>query len=138
MEYKKIEIIPLGESHLRIHDLKTEKVLFIAEGGFSTKIERSSVISDKMFGQINSTSGTSIIRVIKGYDEEQIIRPEVNTNLLYSRSIFPSLQGKIHSGAHRLISMLSGVIAQNKKKLILFLPKCLKKTVPHLNLFEPH
>ncbi len=111
----KTEIIPLGESHLRIHDIKTEKVLFIAEGGFSTKIEGSSVISDKMFGQINSPSGTSIIRGIKGYDEARIIRPEVNTNLLYSRSIFPSLQGKIQPGSHSLISMLSGVITPEKK-----------------------
>ncbi len=107
----KSTIIPLGQAHLRIHDIQTDKALFVAEGGFSTKIEGSSTFSDDKFAQIDSPLGISSIRAIKGYDEAQIVRPEVNTNVLYPRSLFPSLQGKIQPGQHRLICLVTGTTA---------------------------
>ena len=91
----KSTIIPLGQAHLRIHDIQTDKVLYVAEGGFSTTIEESSTFSDNKFAQIDTPLGSSSIRAIKGYDKADIVRPEVNTNVLYPRSIFPCLQAKI-------------------------------------------
>lgn len=108
----KSTIIPLGQAHLRIHDIQTDKVLCVAEGGFSTTIEESSTFSDNKFAQIDTPLGSSSIRAIKGYDEADIVRPEVNTNVLYPRSIFPCLQGKIQPGQHRLISLLTGTVVQ--------------------------
>lgn len=106
----KSTIIPLGQAHLRIHDIQTEKVLFVAEGGFSTTIEASSTFSDHKFAQIDTPLGRSSIRALKGYDDANIVRPEVNTNVLYPRSIFPCLQGKIEPGQHRLISLITGAM----------------------------
>ncbi|MGL5342455.1 MAG: DUF2264 C-terminal domain-containing protein, partial [Lactococcus garvieae] len=106
----KSTIIPLGQAHLRIHDIQTDKVLYVAEGGFSTTIEESSTFSDNKFAQIDTPLGSSSIRAIKGYDKADIVRPEVNTNVLYPRSIFPCLQAKIQPGQHCLICLITGAI----------------------------
>lgn len=95
--------------HVRIHSINTARVLNTAEGGFSLGIEpkddenssfETSSSANEAF--IKSACGTSGIVNLFGERSTQLIFPNANTNLMYSRTVIPTLTGSLKPGKHYL------------------------------------
>lgn len=112
------EIYPLGEWHLRVHEIDTVHALEIREGGFSIgmngRLPKGE--AEEQVAWVAEEELTSRIIGIEGYDTAEIIRPEVNTSLFFPRSSFPSLKKQLTAGKHRLISLVGGIVNEGKEE----------------------
>ncbi|MBP1044651.1 DUF2264 domain-containing protein [Enterococcus sp. BWM-S5] len=111
------ELYPLGEWHVRIHEINTQQTLFFREGGFSVGMkgrQAQGTVSGES-ASVDEGNLTSHIIGIEGYDEAMIVQPEPNTSLFFPRSSFPSLKGKISAGSHRLICLVGGEIKRKEE-----------------------
>jgi hypothetical protein len=105
--------------HFRIHLINTARTIDTAEGGFAVGIENvtsekvnfETSISDK--GSFaSSICGTSSIINLYGERKSELIFPNSNTNLIYSRTIIPTLTGKLTPGKHIIVSAFFGTSEQ--------------------------
>ncbi len=100
--------------HVRIHRIKSGRNLVVAEGGFALGIECSDgakqlkEVMDKNFAEVVSTVDYSGIRGVSGYSECHLVRAASNTNLMNSRTIIPTLKGRISRGEAILVSIVYG------------------------------
>ena len=105
------EIHPRGEWHLRVHRIETKRALEIAEGGFAIargENETSYIKEENACAAVTAPWGTSAVCALRGYDAAQVIRPEVNTNLMAPRTLLPTLRGKLKPGRHTLFCAVLG------------------------------
>lgn len=104
-------IIPLTPWHVRVHVIDTKRILDIAEGGFAAPawigIEKS--FKDKIFYKFNDCI-TGIVD-LNGTLKAEMIQPEPNTNLLYPRTVIPTLTGRINPGKNILVSAVLGAVS---------------------------
>lgn len=111
-------IVPLGEWHLREHRIQTPLPLHLAEGGYAIATERgrqcAEALLEGMGALVEAPWGASGIRSLGGWREAQILRPEPNTNLLYPRTLLPTLLGSIPPGEHLLRAAILGAAAANR------------------------
>ncbi|MDR0921957.1 MAG: DUF2264 domain-containing protein [Lactobacillales bacterium] len=105
------EIFPIGEWHVRVHQIQTAVPLELREGGFSVPL-----LGRNPHSLLKQESATvfegalcSKIYAIEGYDKAEIVRPEVNTSLFFPRTTFPALRKKVDRGTHLLISLVGGL-----------------------------
>jgi hypothetical protein len=105
----KSTIVPCGHAHVRIHEIDAKRELMVYDGGFSVALleEKTAVIG--LSAQVDTKIGQSFIKNISGFEQAEIIRPEVNTNLLYPRTILPVLSVKLPPGKQVLVSLVSGI-----------------------------
>lgn len=115
----KSTIIPLGTAHLRIHEIQSERSLLVYDGGFSVPKEKVKTDQTDNFVQVNSKRRTTVAQNIYGFEQAELISPEPNTNLLFPRTLFPSLHAQLGKGNHLLISWFSGHL----KNILTFLPQ---------------
>lgn len=111
------EIYPLGEWHVRVHEINTLYDLDLREGGFSVGLN-GRIPNGEVLGQVAWVAEGELFSQIigvEGYDEGEIIRPEVNTSVFFPRSSFPCLKKKIKAGSHRLISLVGGTVNKGKE-----------------------
>lgn len=102
-------IIPLIGWHIRIHKIINNRYLETAEGGFSIPVSDSDTfIKDETKLIYKSRCGISAIFSFSDEQETELVRPEPNTNLLYSRTALPTLITKLNPGQHVLISLIYG------------------------------
>lgn len=103
-------IIPLTPWHVRIHVINNKRTLDIAEGGFSGPawIGSENLTEDKIFYKFNNCI-TGIVD-LSGTLKAEMIQPEPNTNLLYPRTVIPTLTGKINIGKNILVSAILGAV----------------------------
>ncbi|GHU36423.1 hypothetical protein FACS1894192_02980 [Bacilli bacterium] len=104
----KSTIVPCGHAHVRIHEIDTKREVFLNEGGFSVALREERTILTQSLAQVDTKIGQSLIKNILGFDQAEMIRPEVNTNLFYPRTILPTLSAKLLPGRHLLISLVAG------------------------------
>ncbi|MFC4598437.1 DUF2264 domain-containing protein [Cohnella hongkongensis] len=95
--------------HVRIHRLETGRPLSAAEGGFSLPAAEDRSIDlrdDRVFA--SCSVATSGIVGLRGYARAELIHPQANTNLLYPRTLLPTLRAELETGVHWLISAVFG------------------------------
>lgn len=104
-------IIPLTPWHVRIQVIDTKRVLDIAEGGFAAPawIGTEKLLNDKIFYKFKDCI-TGIVD-LSGTLKAEMIEPEPNTNLLYSRTVIPTLIGRINPGKNILASAVLGAVS---------------------------
>lgn len=114
------EIIPLGDWHLRRHVIETARPLEAAEGGYAILRQRGDVqpleqLADD-YACAHAPWGTSGIRGLRGYDTAVMIVPDPNTNLLYPRTLLPTLRASIAPGRTELICAVLGAVRDGEAK----------------------
>jgi hypothetical protein len=101
-------IVPCYPWHVRIHKIKTNRHLFLADGGFAVPADNSNTSTlDKGVYQVSSV-GLSGAVSIKGEFEAEILNVEPNTNMLFERSVIPTLTKEIDAGEYTLITAFIG------------------------------
>jgi hypothetical protein len=103
-------LIPLTPWHVRIHRIHTNRELETAEGGFSAPVTEGAayVTKDEHSLFYPSEVGTTGIIDIDGKRKADLIIPEPNTNLLYSKTVLPTLTSRLAPGKHLLVSSILG------------------------------
>ncbi len=103
-------LIPALPWHVRVHRLRTERPLWSAEGGFA--LDRSG--DDPLLNlgihqaEIGIASarypgGGSGVRDLLGQRTGQVVRVDPNTNLLFPRTVLPTLTAQHKPGEHWLV-----------------------------------
>lgn len=108
-------IVPCGDYHVRIHQIDTQRDLFLYDAAFSNCYEGEERCETATLASYASSVGISSIENICGYQKGLVIRPEPNTNLLYKRTLLPVLQAKIAVGQHLLVSLVGGIIDKDSQ-----------------------
>ena len=106
-------IVPCGDYHVRIHEINTNRKLVIREGGFSIPYYNKDKIQNDKFAKYISEIGTSEIISIEGFESSEVVILEPNTNLLYERTVLPTLISNLEKGKHILISIVGGIPKDN-------------------------
>jgi hypothetical protein len=106
-------IIPMGDWHVRIHDVTTARDVQIAEGGYAICREGAAgpaiTAVDTHSAVARAEGGISGIRAIAGYQSAEMVHAAPNTNLLAPRTYIPTLRGTIAGGSsHRLVCAVLG------------------------------
>ncbi|MEI5993832.1 DUF2264 domain-containing protein [Candidatus Enterococcus mansonii] len=106
------ELYPLGQWHLRVHEIDTKVPLEIREGGFSVPLSgrkpQGKIGANWCF--VTEEKLISKIIAVEGYDEALVIQPEANTSLFFPRTSLPCLKKILPVGKHRLICLVGGIV----------------------------
>lgn len=105
--------------HVRIHRIETKRALDIAEGGFALGVETELAewIEGERTGGLEagriaagaaSPVGASGVQSLLGFESAELIRPNANTNVLYPRTVLPTLLASLEPGVHLLASAVYG------------------------------
>ncbi|KRL14365.1 DUF2264 domain-containing protein [Schleiferilactobacillus perolens] len=102
-------IIPLGEWHVRIHQIVTQRALQVADGGFSNLVPDSHADSHPALDYpgglaFQSSIGTTAIVNMLGYKKLQAVFPSPNSNLVYSHTVILTTTVALSPGTYLLIS----------------------------------
>ncbi len=113
-------VIPLGDWHVRVHRVETDRALQVAEGGFAIRREDGHIRPHEEAGEdyavVEAPWGVSGVRAITGFASAQITAPEPNTNLLYPRTLLPTLTAAIPAGRTTLVSAVLGAVVRGQAK----------------------
>lgn len=101
-------IKPVGMWHIRKHVIRSEYELEAAEGAFAVKKDGPGarpcdrIVTKRIEGDALAAAhgvyGSSAIFALKGYERGQIIDAEPNTNLMFPRTVIPTLHARIQPG----------------------------------------
>jgi hypothetical protein len=113
-------VIPLGDWHIRIHDIASSRDVYIAEGGYAIRRED---IAGQMKTAVDSSGaiaraqwGVSGIIAVAGYEKAEMVAAAPNTNLLAQRTYIPTLCGSIGKGTrHRLVCAVLGALEDHQQ-----------------------
>lgn len=102
-------IVPVSLGHIRIHLLKTERALQLADGGYAVRTFNGhkkdySCKESESRAELTGENGTVQSVKIRGFDHCEMVFPDPNTNLLYPNSAIPTVKGCVEPGFHILIS----------------------------------
>ena len=115
MEGVRIEtvIAPVGMWHIRKHVIRADFPLEAAEGAFAVRKDwagarpcdriASSLAAGGDFALAHGAYGTSAIFALRGYGAGEVIHPEPNTNLMYARTVLPTLRADLPAGETTLL-----------------------------------
>ncbi|WP_239617759.1 DUF2264 domain-containing protein [Cohnella mopanensis] len=95
--------------HVRVHRIETGRELTVAEGGFALPIAAdmaSALQADR--ASASCSIATSGIVGLLGFEGAELIYPNANTNLMYPRTVIPTLKANIDVGIHWVISAVYG------------------------------
>lgn len=114
------EIIPAGDWHVHIHTIDTDRPLHAAEGGFALCREKAPEAAatqvDALWAMAQASWGTSGIVGWEGYDAAEMVIPSPNTNLLYTRTLLPTLRAELPAGRTRLCCAVLGAVTDAENK----------------------
>lgn len=103
-------LIPCPPWHIRVHRLRTDRPLWTAEGGFALDrsgddplARASTQESGIAFAFARYPAGGSGIRDLRGDREGRVIRVDPNSNLLFPRTVLPTLIAQYPVGEHWLV-----------------------------------
>ena len=108
-------VIPGAPWHVRIHRIKTERQLDIAEGGFAIPSENNKVSSKQ--SDFLYTEGATVallpwsssgIKCLYGKLKGESVHAEPNTNLMHPKTFIPTLTGQLEKGTHWIVSAVFG------------------------------
>ncbi len=115
----KTELIPIdGNWHIRRHHIETAYDIEIAEGAFAVRrdwegnrpcdVRYVQTVQDEQHALAHGAYGSSGIFKVQGYENGMVVWGENNTNLMYPRTVIPTLQGKIEKGKAELVCAVWG------------------------------
>ena len=106
-------IAPLGMWHVRRHIIHTAYGIEAAEGAFAVRKDwagarpcdriASACAADGRSAIAHGAYGTSAVFALRGYDRGEVIHTEPNTNLIYPRTVLPTLRARLAPGEHTLL-----------------------------------
>ena len=106
-------IIPCENWHVRCHTVRADMPLQAAEGGFAVcrdfegmrpcdRVESQRFADDRK-AAVLCARGSCAIFALKGYRQGTVVEAEANTNLIYPRTLIPTLTAELHPGETRLV-----------------------------------
>ncbi|WP_068609432.1 DUF2264 domain-containing protein [Paenibacillus swuensis] len=119
-------LVPAGSWHVRVHHIRTARMLTTAEGGFAIRRERDRFGMELLWSEeleadeASSTSplssraaaaypwGVSGVVNLLGKRSGKLVLPEPNTNLLHPHTVLPTLTGDLERGEHWLATAVLG------------------------------
>lgn len=111
-------IIPMGEWHVRVHKVHSDRPLYVAEGGFAIARDGQAQPvqhTDERSAVVIAPWGVSGVRALRGFERGEIVMPEPNTNLMVPRTLLPTLTGHIDVGDTVLASAVLGTLTGGEK-----------------------
>lgn len=106
-------LYPCENWHVRCHVIRTDRPLEAAEGGFSVRRDteglrpcdriESQRFEDAYKAAASCEAGSCAIFAIEGYYRGGVVEPEANANILYPRTLIPTLRATIRPGTARLV-----------------------------------
>jgi len=113
-------LYPVGEWHIRVHRISSERELLAAEGGYAIKREEAmetlQVSAMEKSVKLSASWGLSGIVALEGYERAEALVVEPNTNLLYPRTIIPTLHARIPKGESLLVCAVLGAVSDTEEK----------------------
>ena len=109
----KTTVTPMGEWHIREHEIVTDRMLYAAEGGFAIARGRNGEVETMETADCTAVVapwGVSGVRNLSGYTGGTVVMPEPNTNLMEPRTLIPTLTAKLEPGRHVLRSAVLGTV----------------------------
>ncbi len=105
------KVIPLGEWHVRVHRIQSDRALHAAEGGYAISRDGEGSVeqrADAAQAVVLTPWGISGVKALRGFDAGVVVLPEPNTNLMAPRTFLPTLTAKIAPGETVLVSAVLG------------------------------
>ena len=106
-------IAPLGMWHVRKHVIHADYAIEAAEGAFAVRKDwagarpcdriASAQIAEDGCAAAHGAYGTSAIFALKGYQKTEVVGCEPNTNLMYPRTVLPTLRAELPAGETTLL-----------------------------------
>jgi hypothetical protein len=113
-------LYPVGEWHVRVHRIVSDRPMLAAEGGYAIRREEGKTCLETSAGPDFAVTGApwglSGLRAVQGYDRGEVLAVEPNTNLLYPRTVIPTLHASIPAGETVLISLVLGAVTDARAK----------------------
>lgn len=95
--------------HIRIHRIDTRRPLDAAEGGFALGVEAEHTERTALrWAAATGPLGASCVRNMLGYQTAELIRANANTNVLFPRTVIPTLRASLQPGVHWLAAAVYG------------------------------
>lgn len=97
-------LIPAGQWHLRIHEIKSAVALDVCEGGFALDKPEFGEWSESLDANRAVLETATDLSTVIGYDMRApaVVSPFSNTNLMFARTLVPQLRGNLKPGRSRL------------------------------------
>ena len=111
-------LIPMGEWHVRVHRVHSDRELYAAEGGYALSRDGGGdARTTQSAGEALAEApwGLSGIKALRGYDEGVVILPEPNTNLMAPRTFLPTLTDRLPKGESLLACAVLGTVTGGRK-----------------------
>ena len=113
-------LYPVGEWHIRVHRIASDRSLLAAEGAYAIRREaenaRLAAQSGPDFAVAEGPWGLSGLIAFSGYDRGEVLAVEPNTNLLYPRTAIPTLHASIPPGETVLACAVLGAVTNGREK----------------------
>lgn len=104
-------LYPVGEWHVRVHRIQSDRELYAAEGGYAISRNGEGVVcqsADDTHAAVVAPWGVSGVLALKGYEGAMVVLPEPNTNLMTPRTFLPTLTAKLPVGESVLVCAVLG------------------------------
>lgn len=113
-------LYPVGEWHIRVHRIVSDRPMLAAEGSYAICREQGEealkMEAGKDFAVAHASWGISGIQAVFGYERGETLVVEPNTNLLYPRTVIPTLHAEIPAGETVLCCAVLGAVTDVMKK----------------------
>lgn len=113
-------LYPVGEWHIRVHRIRSSRELLAAEGAYAIGREREgeALVTEQGSGHAlaSASYGLSGILALEGYERGEALIVEPNTNLLYNRTLIPTLHARIPRGDSLLVCAVLGAVTDGRGK----------------------
>lgn len=95
--------------HVRIHRIESARSLDAADGGFAVGIDQH-WLTDAADSRaaVCSETGASGVLSLYGWSSAKLVQPNANTNILYPRTVIPTLTASLQPGVTWLVSAVYG------------------------------
>ena len=113
-------VTPMGEWHIREHEIVTDRAIHAAEGGFAIARGGNGEVETMETADCTAVIapwGVSGVRNLLGYTGGTVVMPEPNTNLMVPRTLLPTLTVKLEPGRHVLRSAVLGSANQGREQI---------------------
>lgn len=113
-------LYPVGEWHIRVHKISSDRPMMAAEGAYAIAREQGEETLRTQESQTQAMAsaswGISGLQAVQGYERGEVLIPEPNTNLLYPRTVIPTLHAKIPAGESVLVCAVLGAVTDGEEK----------------------
>nr|WP_307474827.1 DUF2264 domain-containing protein [Paenibacillus harenae] len=100
--------------HVRIHRIASSRYLDAADGGYALGVEdrkgKRTLQESKGEGGALAVSarGASGIRLLYGGGQAELVHPNANTNVMYARTVIPTVTASLQPGVHWMATGIYG------------------------------